>query len=235
MYLVGVGHATGDGAHAGGCIAQAGGVDTDLAGIAVGQGAGETNVQANEVAGGLACVVADRNVACTDGAQGAQGGLDVFGEFGAVSAVVDGTRGLAVVAQGEAAAGGALAGGHHQVGQVGTSQCPAKGDLVTLGCGAGDFHTASIAQSRVQGVAHGGGVGTNVDAGGGVGLTVVGQAQCEAARRSGLDQHALHFGFTRDAVTGVDVAKRVGLRAHANATDIDASQAAHKADVVAVA
>ena len=235
LHLVGVGHTSGDGAHAGGSVGQACGVDADLAGVAVGQGAGEADVQTKEVAGGLAGVVADCHVARANAAQGAQGGLDVLGEFGAVGAVADGSRGLAVVAQGEAAAGGALAGADHQVGQVGAEECPAESDLVTVGCGAGDFHVARTAKGCVQGVAHGGGVGANVDAGGGVGLAVVGKAQGEAARRRGLDQHALDFRFARDAVAGVDVAKRVGLAAHANAFDIDAGQIADKADVVAVA
>ena len=61
--LVGVGHAGGDGAHAGAGVAKSSLVEDDLAGVAVGQCASEADVQSDEVGVGLLGVVADFDVA----------------------------------------------------------------------------------------------------------------------------------------------------------------------------
>ena len=180
MHLVGVGHTAGDGLEVGRGIGQTRGGGGDLGGVGVGQGASKADVQANEAVVGLAGVVAHRDVVGPDVGQGNKRCLHPLGQGSSVCAVGNGAGGLAVVGQGEAAAGGLglgvdLQGRHILSGQVAT-----KADEVVAFGVAGDFHAAGAAKGRVEGVAHGGRTGTIGNARGGIGLAVVGKTQGKA-------------------------------------------------------
>ena len=128
-----------------------------------------------------------------------------------------------------------------QVGQVHPGQRAAEGDQVGVGAGAGHFHAPGAAERRVQCVGHCGGVGADLDAGGRVGLGVVGELERETAPGCGVDLDLLHLGL-RGAVgqRGVGVAGAGGglaaqVELEARGRDGAAGEFIDKAHHVAVA
>ena len=129
----------------------------------------------------------------------------------------------------------------HQRGQVDAEQGAAKGDLVAARDGAGHLDAAVTAQSRIERVAHGGGIGSELECGGGVGLAAMGQAQGEAASATGLDVHLLDLGQNRaltalgELVAGAGRGFAAQMKLKAGRGQGLASQIAHKAHLIKVA
>ncbi len=223
-------------AHFSAGVAQPCGVDAESGNVGLGQGTGEGNVQAQRSRVGGRGVEADLDVARAHVGQASQFGLYPLGQRRTVAGVADVAGGLTVKAQAEAAAGRrlGLAQPHLQQTQVLAQQIAAKADEIAARCAAAHLDRARPAERGVEGVAQGGGVGTEFDAGGGVGLTVVVEAQGEAATALGVQGELLHLGTARATIAQGLVTERPGFADHGDAADILAGQAAHKLDQVAV-
>ena len=177
-------HARGGHLGGGAGMGEAAVINTDVSHIGLRQGAHKPDVQAHQAGVGLGGIEANLDVGGAHIGERGQGGLHALGQQCAVGGVRDVGGGLAVKTQVECACGGqgrrgAVDGQHRQV--FAFERAP-KGDQVVGAGAAADVDGATGArQRRVQGIAHGGRVGAELNAGGGVGLAVVAQAEREAA------------------------------------------------------
>ena len=238
-----MGHAPCDGAHTGRGLAQAGFGQADLGHVGLGQLAHKADVQSELAAVGLGRVVGHLHIACAYVGQAGQLSLHLGGQAGAVGGVTDVSCGLTGKTELEAARRLGLRGAQlsHQRGQVDAEQGAAKGDLVAARHCAGHVDAAVTAQSRVERVAHGGGIGAELQGGGGVGLAAMGQAEGEAASATGLDVHLLDLGQNRalTALRELEAGARRGFAAQmklkAGRGQGLACQLAHQAHLIQVA
>ena len=217
---------------------QTAGVGAEVGHVHTGQGPREAQGEVRGAGGRTGVVIDHRDVVGRPAEGTDQCRLDVGSLGGLGGTVGDVAGGLAVVADGEAAAGGQRRQGDLglQHGHIDPRQTAAKTHTVGMGPVGGDRHRAHCAERGVEGAGHIGGAGTQRQGAGGVGRGALFEAEFEGAAGGGIEHQTLHLVGGRCALGAVQRQHIAGHRlADHQVGDVGLGQAAREADGVAVA